>query len=263
MVQNQLQTQRNGRTEYIRAMNAQRHNQVGRKKVAGDGACSVRTCIVSRAARSPEELIRFALSPAGEVVPDIAVRLPGRGAWVSNSRAILDQAIRKRAFDRAWRRTVNVPEDICDTVDALLERRALEALSMATKAGQIVSGFSNVDQRIEDAGRAILVQARDGSEDGRSRLARKYRAICEAIGAKPILVIDFSIEQISLAIGRPNVVHAALNRGRVTDAFVRAAMRVAQFRRIEHMSESGADHGHCPISPSESANELGRETGKV
>ena len=244
-------------------MNAQRHKQVGRTKAAGDGACSVRTCIVSRAVKSPDDLIRFALSPAGEVVPDIAVRLPGRGAWVSNSRAVVEQAVRKRAFDRVWRRTVNVPDGICDTIDGLLARRALEALSLATKAGQVVSGFSNVDQRIEDAGRAVLVQASDGSADGRERLARKYRAICDAIGAKPILVNDFSIEQISLAIGRANVVHAALNRGRVTDAFVRAAMRVAQFRRIEQMSESVADRGHCPTSPSESANELGRETGKV
>lgn len=244
-------------------MNAQRHKQADHKEVAGDGARSVRTCIVSRAEKSPDNLIRFALSPEGEVVPDLGLRLPGRGAWVTNSRALVGQAVSKRAFDRAWRRKVNISEDICDTIDRLLERRALDALSLATKAGHVVSGFSNVDQCIEDAERVVLLQAADGSEDGRGKLARKYRAICEAKSATPILVNDFGIEQISLAIGRPNVVHAALNRGRVTDAFVCAAARLGRFRSDEQVVEPIDHRGISETSPTESANDLGRETGQV
>ena len=43
---------------------------------------SQRRCIVTRAERSPNDLIRFVVDPQGAVVPDVARKLPGRGVWV-------------------------------------------------------------------------------------------------------------------------------------------------------------------------------------
>ena len=42
-----------------------------------------RMCIVTRARRSPDEMIRFVADPGGEIVPDIKRKLPGRGVWVT------------------------------------------------------------------------------------------------------------------------------------------------------------------------------------
>ncbi len=64
-----------------------------------------RTCILSRRTAPKEELIRLALSPEGEVAPDVRARAPGRGAWIGVSRAELDAAnakgILKGALARA------------------------------------------------------------------------------------------------------------------------------------------------------------------
>lgn len=236
-------------------MNAARHKQAGT-----DGACPVRTCIASRVARAPGDLIRFALAPDGAIVPDLAQNLPGRGAWVTNSREWVTEAVRKKAFERAWRRKVTVPADLCDCIDDLLTKRALEALSLANKAGFVVTGFSNVDQAVAAGEAAVLVQGEDASDDGKSRLARKFQAICGELEREPIVIALFSIAQLSLAMGRSNVVHAALKGGRVSDGFVRAARRAVQFRTSDIARCQRTLDAPKVESPSEPANEIGRET---
>jgi len=239
-------------------MNAQRH-----KKAGAAGACPLRTCIVSRVAQPPDNLIRFALSPDNEVVPDVAHKLPGRGAWLSNSRKVLEVAVSRRAFDRAWRRQVRVADDLIDRVDTLLVRRALDALSLANKSGCVITGFTNVEKRVEAAESMVLVQACDASIDGRERLARKYRAICGANQVEPLIIDLFSVGQISLAIGRPNVVHAAIDREGVACGFIRAAQRVVEFRTAGEPLDSGLIRSDTVESPSEKANDVGRETEQV
>ena len=49
-------------------------------------------------------MIRCAHTPDGPVVGRTA---PGRGAWVC-SVDCFDQAVRRRGFDRAWRRSISV-----------------------------------------------------------------------------------------------------------------------------------------------------------
>ncbi len=233
--------------------------QTGRGRA--EGADPLRTCVVTRTRLAPDRLLRFVLSPAGEVVPDLAQTLPGRGAWVCTNREALASAVRKHAFDRAFKRSVTVPSDLVERVEQLLFRRALEALSLANKAGCVVTGYSNVDQRIEDAAGVVLVQAADASEDGRRRLARKYQAICDALGAQPLIIDLFSVEQISLATGRLNVVHAAVDRARVTDGFIRASERLQEFCTEDStVTPVAGDGGE---SPSEQANDVGRETEQV
>ena len=241
-------------------MNARRRHE----RVSMDGASPVRTCIASRVARPTDELLRFSLSPAGEVVADLAMNLPGRGAWVTNAKKFVDRAVEKRAFDRVWRRKVNVSSDLAERVDQLLMQRALQALSMANKAGQLVKGFGNVDQCIgRDAG-IVLVQAWDASADGRRKLAGRYKAACAATCRSPEIILLFGIEQLSLAIGSTNVVHAAVNRGKVADAVVRAARRAEQYRSNDVPDDRQLSvSGNGSESPTESANEIGREAEQV
>ncbi len=241
-------------------MNARRRHD----RVSLDGVGPVRTCIVSRVARPTDSLLRFALSPDAEVVADLASSLPGRGAWVTSTKEIVGQAVEKRAFDRVWRRKVVTPSDLAEQVEQLLVRRALQALSMANKAGQLLTGFGNVDQCIGREADIVLVQAWDASADGRRKLAGRYKSVCAATCRSPEIVLLFSIEQLSLAIGSTNVVHAALNRGKVADAVVRAARRAEQYRAnvvpgddLLTVSENMLE------SPTESANDLGREAEQV
>lgn len=63
-----------------------------------------RSCILTRAVRPQDELMRFVLGPDGAVVPDLRRRLPGRGAWLTPTAAALGEAVRKRLFSRAFKR---------------------------------------------------------------------------------------------------------------------------------------------------------------
>src|SRR5690349_7642361 len=112
----------------------------------GAAACSEpeRTCAVTRIRHSPDDLIRFVCSPNGDVIADLACRLPGRGVWVGCSREIVKAASKSGAFARGLRRRVDVPPDLADRVDVLLVRRAVETLSLANKAAQAVCGFAKV-----------------------------------------------------------------------------------------------------------------------
>ena len=121
--------------------------------------CSHRRCIVSGERLARDRLIRFVLGPDGDVVPDLAARLPGRGLWVRSDRRSLDEAVRRKRFHHAARGQVVVVPDLADRVGDLLARRALEYLGLARRAGELVSGFEKTRQLIEAGHCAVLVQA--------------------------------------------------------------------------------------------------------
>src|SRR6185503_15365919 len=92
------------------------------------GAGPLRTCIVTGETMAPERMVRFVVGPDGDVVPDLARRLPGRGMWVKAERAIVEQAIAKKAFARAARAAVKAAADLPERIEHLLMSRALEDL---------------------------------------------------------------------------------------------------------------------------------------
>src|SRR5262245_26125851 len=75
-----------------------------------------RRCIVSGEHDSGANLVRFALSPDGVVTPDVAAKLPGRGAWVRADSAIIEQAAKKGAFARAFKADAKVPDGLANSV---------------------------------------------------------------------------------------------------------------------------------------------------
>ncbi len=197
----------------------------------------LRTCALTRRQEPVAELMRFVAAPDGAIVPDLAGRLPGRGVWLLNSRAVLEKALRANAFNRSLKRQVSADPALPDTVDRLLARRTLDALSMANKAGLVSTGFTKIDAAIGAGTVAALLHAVTAGDDGVEKLDRRYRAMARDLARPPLIFRIFENEQMSLALGRSNVVHAALMMGGATTFFIEQAARLARFR---NESQDGA-----------------------
>jgi predicted RNA-binding protein YlxR (DUF448 family) len=155
-------------------------------------------------------LIRFVAAPDGAVVPDLGRKLPGRGVWVEASRDSLATAVKKNAFARSAKAPLKPSPDLPDLVERLLARRCLEQLGLARREGVLISGFEKTLAAVRAAKAAWLIEASDGSADGR----RKLLGAAER-SASPIPVCGaFSAEELSLALGLENVIHVALLAGR-------------------------------------------------
>jgi uncharacterized protein len=205
----------------------------GRQQEGGDdieSAESMRRCALTRVERNPDDLLRFVADPEGRLVPDLSRRLPGRGVWVTADKASVEAAVEAKAFAKSLKRAVVVAPDLPSTVEALFVRRVLEALSLANKAGLVTTGFEKVEALLVKGRAAALVQGADAAEDGRRKLDRKFAAIQRDSGKADPIVDWLTIEQLSLAIGRPNVVHAALKQGGATQRFLGEAERLRRYR---------------------------------
>jgi predicted RNA-binding protein YlxR (DUF448 family) len=205
----------------------------GRQQEGGDdveSAETMRRCALTRAERAPDDLLRFVADPEGRLVPDLSRRLPGRGVWVTADKASVAAAVEAKAFAKSLKRTVVVAPDLPQTVEALFVRRVLEALSLANKAGLVTTGFEKVEALLEKGRAAALVQGADAAANGKRKLDRKFAAIQRDSGKADPIVDWLTIEQLGLAIGRPNVVHAALKQGGATQRFLREAERLRRYR---------------------------------
>jgi predicted RNA-binding protein YlxR (DUF448 family) len=191
---------------------------------------TLRHCALTRELKPVSELIRFVVGPAGELVPDVKRKLPGRGLWVSGTRTALEDAVRRNVFARGFKRELRVGTDLPATAERLIERSALEALAIAGKAGQVIGGFAKVEAALERSDVRALIHARDAASDGRRKLdAVLHRKTGEKLAE--IIVVDlFSGAQLDLALNRPNVVHAALLAGPGTETFLARATRLQNFR---------------------------------
>jgi len=189
-----------------------------------------RTCIATGAKGPPEHMLRFALAPDGAVVPDIRRKLPGRGVWTVLSAEAVRRAAAKGAFSRAFRAKAEARADLVDVVDALLERDALQSLAMANKAGAVVAGAFKVDEAAGRGTLAALIQASDGAPDGAAKRERALRGGTGEAGVDVARVDCFSSGQLGLALGKANVIHAAVKSGAAAAAFLARAERLRRFR---------------------------------
>ena len=182
-----------------------------------------RRCIVTGQSQPARGLIRFVVGPDGTIVPDVAQKLPGRGIWVSSDRAALEQAVRRNAFARAARQAVTVPEGLVDLVEQLLRARVLELLALGRKSGQAVAGYEKCRDLALRGEMAVLIQAHDGSERGKTKL-RPPDGPDSHIGC-------LSAQELGFAFARDHVIHAALRAGGLAQAVVEEAARLAGLRK--------------------------------
>ena len=220
----------------------------GRRASGRAGETPLRTCAVTRAQRPQDELIRFVAAPDGSIVPDLSCRLPGRGVWVSNDRDAVAAAVRTKAFGRSLKLDVRADAGLPGLVERLLIERAAHALSLANKAGLVVAGHAKVEAMIAAGVAVVLVHGSDAASDGAARLDRQFAAMSRDARREPRVVRDLPIDQLSLALGRSNVVHAALKTGGAAELFVSEAERL---RRFKTGKTDGAGSGRAEARPPE------------
>lgn len=181
--------------------------------------------IVSGEVRDEAALIRFVVGPGGDVVPDLARKLPGRGLWVAADRDSVATAARKGLFARAAKAKVQAAPDLADLVESLLRTRLLSGLGLARRAGDLTSGFEKVSAAISSGKAAWLIEARDGAADGR----RKLLALARKQPEPPRLVGLFTAEELGLALGGENVIHTAFLAGRAAERWAQDVQRLSGF----------------------------------
>ncbi len=202
----------------------------------------VRRCAVSRTRQERDDLIRFVAGPDGVIVPDLSLKLPGRGVWVTADKTSVAEAAKKRAFASGLKQSVDVPTDLTEMIENLLVNRATNALAMANKAGQVVAGFDKVTATLEAGRTKGLIHSAEAAPGGRDKLDRKFLAIARDSGQKATkfcAIVDcLTVDQLSLAMGRSNVVHAALIIGGAAERFISEAGRLARYRSGCEQSEA-------------------------
>jgi uncharacterized protein len=223
-----------------------------------------RRCIVTMENLPQSGMIRFVLSPDKEVTPDLAARLPGRGAWVRASREALDLAAKKGAFARAFKAQVKLPDNLAEQVEKLLVSRILDQLGLARRAGDLILGYEQVREAIQTARPYCLIEASDGAEDGRGSVLALLKGVhgpqtgpqnepqqaSPEIGSEdgpnrsaglnkhfenhglPPVVGCFTADELGMALGRERVIHACLKQGRFATSWTGELARLSGFRRV-------------------------------
>ena len=194
-----------------------------------------RQCALTREVKPVADLIRFAVSPDGEVVPDTDAKAEGRGVWITLGQKAVAEAVRKKAFAKSLKSEVKVADDLAGLTRARLVERLLAALSMCRKAGQIVTGTSKVKAAIETGKALALLTATDAAADGRQKMVsslKGYRlsALEAGIDAAEVPHLELlDSNQLGLALGLENVIHAALTKGAAAEAAMQRAQRLARY----------------------------------
>jgi predicted RNA-binding protein YlxR (DUF448 family)/ribosomal protein L30E len=193
----------------------------------------IRRCIVTGKRYARGEMVRCVVGPDGDIVPDVAAALPGRGLWLTARRDIVEQAIKKHAFDRAAKRPVKVAVDLADRIEMLLAVRCRDAIGLARRSGRAVAGFEKVATAVRNGEAGLLLIATDAADNGRRKMAGLARAVTT--------VSILTAEELGGAFGRDHIVHAALWTGALAERLRLDGARLAGFRGLAATPATGSE----------------------
>ena len=187
-----------------------------------------RTCIVTRASGSADDLIRFVVGPDERLVPDLKRKLPGRGCWVTAERAVVEKAVKRKLFARALKAEVTVPPDLADAIDRLLLGDLLGMMGLARKAGQFVGGATKVDNAVRGGSAIAVFHASDAAADGIRKIDQARRAAADVEPIPSFRLVD--AEQMHAALGEGALIHCAALAGQAGEGVVKRATRLDRYR---------------------------------
>jgi len=198
-------------------------------ETAPDPGGRERRCIVTGQVLPEARLLRFVVSPDGMVVPDVEAKLPGRGIWVSAQRAAIAKAAAKSLFAKAAKGPARAAADLAETAEGRIVERMLALVGLARRAGELVLGFDQVEKALRaPKPPPLIVEAAEAAPDGR----RKLQAAATSKSHVPFVIGNLSSAELSLALKRENVVHAALKPGRIAERLIFEAGRLEGFRPL-------------------------------
>ncbi len=227
---------------------------------SGGGADSQRTCILSRATAPRDGLIRLALSPDGQVLPDVRAKAPGRGAWIAVTRAELEQAQSKGKLKAALTRAFKtgdftLPDDLGDRIASALQRATLDRLGLEAKSGTLVTGGERIEAAARSGKLHLLLHASDAGADGAAKLAQAWRVGADREGSGLSgLALPVTRTILSLALGRENVVHAGLTDAQAARRVGDALARWLHFIGPDRASDPCASSVQGPSAPEMTAD---------
>jgi len=145
--------------------------------LSSSGHKAQRTCLGCRAVRGQDQVVRYILSPDGEVLVDYRRKLPGRGAYTCLDRACIATAVKRNQFERAFKGRVGRRPDERELTSVLADQvreRIVSLLGMARKSGKAVSGSNLVLSSLGDQSRiAFVLLAEDVSAGIAEKVAGK------------------------------------------------------------------------------------------
>lgn len=194
-----------------------------------------RLCALTRAELPIGEMIRFVLGPDGVLVPDTEAKAEGRGVWITLNRSAVAEAVKKKVFGRSLKQEVTLPDDLPGLTQLRLEQRLYAALGMARKAGQFTFGATKVRALLDKGDLIALITASDASPDGRSKMTGPLKALhyaAEEDNIEGFLIPHLEMltsQQLGLALGLENVIHAALIKGAAAQSALEKARRLARY----------------------------------
>ena len=197
-----------------------------RKTARRPDSVPLRMCVVTRERMRQSGMVRFALSPEGDVTPDVAGKLPGRGVWAKADRATIDEAVAKKAFARGFKLPVKADAGLSDLTESLLLRRCQNQLSLARKAGALVVGFDQVRAELQNRTPGWLLQAADGSKEGRNKVYSLAKTLYKEVRVAGAL----TEKELGASIGRAGFVHGLIQKGPFAKRWGTEYKRLTGFR---------------------------------
>ncbi len=194
-----------------------------------------RRCILTRASGPRDSLIRLALGPDGQVAADLQEKFPGRGAWVSADRALIEKAMErgqlKGSLGRALKHdAISLSPTLAADIAAGLRKRLLDQLGLSARAGLLVWGHERISDALGKGRVKLLLHVADAGEDGSGKLEMKRRAACPDSVS---MVLPFDRATLSVALGRGNVVGAALVDAGAASRVMAALARLTAYEGSE------------------------------
>ncbi len=184
---------------------------------------TTRKCISSGEVKDTSVLLRFVVGPEKSIVADVFGKLPGKGIWVTCDQELIKKAVKEGLFSSAARKSVNVSETLIYDVEKLITQRVISLLSLARKSGHAVSGYEKVKSWLAKEVALVLIQSREGSVRGKSKLSTPKGGI---------FIGWLGSAEISLAFGKQTVIHCALASGGITQRVVNEARRLKGLRPV-------------------------------
>jgi predicted RNA-binding protein YlxR (DUF448 family) len=182
----------------------------------------LQTCQISGKEAESADMLRFVLSPDGELTPDLGQKLPGESIWLANQRDLVAPLAAKFATPVADLQA-GAPESLELRLERLMRQQAHGILGLMRKSGAVVMGFMKVEAALKKGQIVLLFAAHDGAENGRQALAQKARAMDIRLCAL------FSADELGMAFGRENVIHAGLTDARWLSRIDKETTRLAIF----------------------------------